>query len=86
VGFAWDPVKARRNLAKHGITFEDAKTVFDDDLYLSFADPDHSVEEHRFSTMGESKKASAGGCLHREGGCHSNRQCSEGDPERAKGL
>jgi hypothetical protein len=39
-GFRWDPGKARRNLAKHRISFEDAKTVFDDTLYLVFADPD----------------------------------------------
>jgi uncharacterized protein len=45
VDFAWDPKKARRNLIKHGISFEEAKTAFDDDLFLVFADPDHSAEE-----------------------------------------
>jgi uncharacterized DUF497 family protein len=34
VGFAWDPRKVKWNLAKHGVSFDDAKTVFDDDLFL----------------------------------------------------
>ena len=54
--FAWDPRKAKRNLAKHGVSFDDAKTVFDDDLFLAFADPDHSTEESRFIIMGQSKQ------------------------------
>jgi hypothetical protein len=56
VGFAWDPRKAKRNLAKHGVSFDDAMTVFDDDLFLVFADPDHSTEENRFIIMGQSKQ------------------------------
>jgi uncharacterized DUF497 family protein len=58
VEFAWDPGKAKRNLAKHGISFDDAQTVFDDDLFLVFADPDHSTDEHRFIVMGRSKRGS----------------------------
>ena len=54
--FLWDKGKAKRNLAKHGTSFDDAKTVFDDNLFLIFADPDHSPEEHRFIIMGESKQ------------------------------
>jgi uncharacterized DUF497 family protein len=56
VGFAWDPRKAKGNLAKHGVSFDDALTVFDDDLFLVFADPDHSTEERRFIIMGRSKR------------------------------
>jgi uncharacterized DUF497 family protein len=56
VGFAWDPRKAKRNLAKHGLSFDDAATVFDDDLFVVFADPDHSIEESRFIVMGRSKQ------------------------------
>ena len=56
MGFAWDPRKANRNLAKHGISFDDAKTVFDDGFFLVFEDPDHSTEESRFIIMGQSKK------------------------------
>jgi uncharacterized DUF497 family protein len=55
VGFEWDPRKAKRNLVKHGVSFEDAKTVFDDDLFLVFADPDHSTQESRFIIMGQSE-------------------------------
>jgi hypothetical protein len=51
VGFAWDPGKARRNLSKHGVSFDEAKTVFDDDLFLVFGDPDHSTEDNRFIIM-----------------------------------
>ena len=54
--FAWDPRKAKRNLAKHGVSFDDAKMVFDDDLFQAFADPDHSTEESRFIIMGQSKQ------------------------------
>lgn len=56
MGFAWDPRKAKKNLAKHGVSLDDAKTVFDDDLFLVFADPDHSMEEKRFIIMGQSKQ------------------------------
>ena len=54
--FVWDPGKAERNLAKHEVSFDDAKTVFDDDLFLVFADPDHSGEEGRFIIVGQSKQ------------------------------
>jgi len=56
VGFGWDPSKAARNLAKHGISFDKAAEVFDDDLFLVFADPDHSTEESRFIIMGRPKR------------------------------
>jgi uncharacterized DUF497 family protein len=55
VGFTWDPRKAERNLAKHGVSFDDATTVFEDDFFLVFADPDHSTDERRFIIMGQSK-------------------------------
>ncbi len=54
--FAWDPRKAKRNIAKHGVSFDDAKAVFDDDFFLVFADPDHSTQEARFIIMGQSKQ------------------------------
>ena len=46
--FEWNESKAQRNLKKHGVSFEEAKTVFDDPLYLDFYDPDHSESENRF--------------------------------------
>ena len=50
--FEWDPEKAARNLAKHGVAFADAATVFGDPLAVTFADPDHSDDEDRFLTFG----------------------------------
>jgi uncharacterized DUF497 family protein len=54
VTFEWDNAKASANAKKHGVSFEEAATVFRDPLYLVFADPDHSVEEGRFLIVGES--------------------------------
>ncbi len=53
--FEWDDEKAAANLAKHGISFDEAKTVFDDPLYVDFYDPDHSFDEHRYIIIGESQ-------------------------------
>ena len=46
--------KRPSNLEKHGVSFEEAATVFDDPLYVDFYDPDHSVNEHRYLIMGQS--------------------------------
>lgn len=50
--FEWDARKARRNLVKHRVTFEEATTVFRDPLSVTAVDPDHSVREKRFVTFG----------------------------------
>ena len=52
--YEWDENKATTNLSKHGVSCEEAKTVFDDPLYVDFHDPDHSYEEYRFILMGQS--------------------------------
>ncbi len=52
--FEWDPKKARANLRKHGVSFDEAATVFLDDLSLTGDDPDHSVSEERLVTFGVS--------------------------------
>ena len=52
--FEWDPDKAARNLAKHGVSFQEAATVFGDPLAMTYGDPDHSEEEDRFLTFGHS--------------------------------
>lgn len=52
--FEWDPVKARRNLRKHGVTFEEASSVFYDSLAVTGADPDYSEGEERMVTFGVS--------------------------------
>ncbi|HQU17600.1 MAG TPA: BrnT family toxin [Fimbriimonadaceae bacterium] len=56
MAFEWDDDKARANIEKHGVSFDEAATVFRDPLYLIFADPDHSVEEARFIILGESSE------------------------------
>lgn len=48
--FEWDENKAASNLTKHGVSFEEAVTVFGDPLSDTMPDPDHSLEEHRFIT------------------------------------
>jgi hypothetical protein len=54
VRFEWDPVKAGRNLVKHGISFDEASTVFGDPLAGTISDPDHSIGEARYLTVGHS--------------------------------
>lgn len=54
LSFEWDSSKAESNARKHGVTFEEAKTVFFDDRALVIPDPDHSENEDRFIIMGES--------------------------------
>jgi uncharacterized DUF497 family protein len=56
MNFEWDPQKAEMNLKKHGVSFEEAKTVFDDLLYVDFYDPDHSDNEHRYLIIGRSRQ------------------------------
>jgi uncharacterized DUF497 family protein len=51
----WDPGKARANLRKHGVTFDEAETAFSDDYALLRSDPDHStVDEERLLPIGMS--------------------------------
>lgn len=52
--FEWNPKKAEHNVKKHGVTFEEASTVFGDPLAATIPDPRHSAEENRFVTMGQS--------------------------------
>jgi len=52
--FEWDSAKAAENLAKHGVSFQEASTVFRDPLSQTGEDPDHSMGEERFVTFGVS--------------------------------
>ncbi|MCP4345520.1 MAG: BrnT family toxin [Desulfobacterales bacterium] len=56
MNYEWDSIKAEINLKKHGVSFEEAKTVFDDPLYVDFYDPDHSDDAHRYLIVGCSCK------------------------------
>lgn len=52
ISFEWDPAKAKANLTKHGIAFEEAVTAFFDDRALEFCDDDHSEWEDRMLLLG----------------------------------
>ena len=54
--FAWDKAKAEENIRKHGVTFEEASTVFADENARLKHDPDHSQTEDRFLLLGISAK------------------------------
>jgi uncharacterized protein len=54
--FAWDQKKAINNLAKHGVSFEEAATAFGDPLSQTYPDPAHSVTEERFIIIGSSEE------------------------------
>ena len=54
--FEWDSDKAAENVAKHGVTFEEAASIFSDPLAITFPDPDHSVDEERALTFGVSRR------------------------------
>jgi uncharacterized DUF497 family protein len=50
--FEWNPDKANSNLKKHGVSFNEASTVFNDPLSVTFPDPDHSFGEERYVIIG----------------------------------
>jgi uncharacterized DUF497 family protein len=54
--FEWDDAKADANLRKHGVSFDEAGTVFGDPLAITYFDPAHSDEEDRFLTIGTSQE------------------------------
>ena len=54
--FEWDEEKNVSNIQTHGVSFEEAATVFGDPLSDTFDDPDHSAEERRFLTLGTSSQ------------------------------
>ena len=54
--FEWDPDKERANHERHGVDFTEAATVFGDPLELTISDPDHSVGEFRFLSIGHSAR------------------------------
>ena len=54
--FEWDPKKARSNLRKHKVSFEEAATALRDTMSATGADPDHSITEDRYVTFGVSER------------------------------
>ena len=55
--FDWDPEKAASNLKDHGVSFEEATTIFGDLLAMNMPDPDHSEGEQRFLVLGMSSSS-----------------------------
>ncbi|MCC5900178.1 MAG: BrnT family toxin [Phormidium sp. BM_Day4_Bin.17] len=53
--FEWSPNKAQLNVDKHGVSFPEAATVFNDPLSVTFPDPDHSIGENRYVIIGLSQ-------------------------------
>ena len=54
--FEWNPIKAAENLKRHSVSFDEASSVFGDALAITIDDPDHSIDENRFITMGYSNR------------------------------
>ena len=81
--FAWDQKKASNNLAKHGVSFEEAATAFGDPLSNTFPDPDHSMEEPRFIILGLSEQGRIVVVAHTDDGeivrITSARQATQGE-------
>ncbi|MBI5591535.1 MAG: BrnT family toxin [Deltaproteobacteria bacterium] len=50
--FEWDEVKAKENLKKHGVSFEEGRTIFNDSFLFTFPDVEHSVKEARYINIG----------------------------------
>ena len=68
LSFEWDQNKAKSNLAKHGVSFEEASTVFGDPLSLTIPDPAHSQAEDRFIIIGHSHQRELLVVVHTERG------------------
>ena len=68
LSFEWDESKAKSNLAKHGVSFEEASTVFGDPLSLTIPDPAHSQAEDRSIGLGQSHRRKLLVVVHTERG------------------
>jgi uncharacterized DUF497 family protein len=66
--FEWDDAKAATNLRKHGVSFEEAASVFSDALAYTFTDPDHSMGEERLLSFGFSQFGQLLAVVHAERG------------------
>jgi uncharacterized DUF497 family protein len=75
--FEWDENKAAANLVKHGVSFEEAATVFGDPLSDTFDDPNHSAEKRRFVIIGMSERGRMLIVAHLAGQCSQLITCSE---------
>jgi uncharacterized protein len=81
----WDPIKAKINLKKHGVSFEEAATALSDPMAVTGLDPDHSIYEERYITFGVSERGRLLVVSHTEEGdtirIISARKASKGERE-----
>ena len=54
--FEWDPEKEQKNIRKHKVDFEEASSIFDDPMFITVLDEEHSSDEERYITIGISNK------------------------------
>jgi uncharacterized protein len=66
--FSWDDRKAATNVRKHGVSFEEAATIFKDPLLITVPDPRHSNGEERFFSIGRSRHDQLISVAHTEAG------------------
>ena len=66
--FEWDGRKAARNLAKHGVAFDETSTILADPLSITIPDPDHSEDEERWIIIGQSNRGRLLVVVHTEDG------------------
>jgi len=79
VKFEWDPRKARENVRKHGISFEEALTAFADWESITIPDPDHSESERRWALLGLSNRGNLLVVPHTARRIHQNHQRVAGE-------
>jgi len=84
--FDWDSKKAEANRRKHGVSFDEAATVFLDPHAVSGPDPDHSAEEERYITFGCSKLGRLLAVSHLPAGYDAHYQCTPPDTRRKETL
>ena len=80
--FEWDLRKERSNLAKHGVGFEQALTIFGDRSSLTIPDPEHSQTKERYITIGRAFTGKLLVVVHTERGNNSYHQCEARQPTR----
>jgi len=87
IRFEWDPEKAKTNFEKHGVTFDEAATVFYDDQAKIDDDPDHSIGEHRELIFGLSAEGRWLLVIFTERGeANPHHSCKAGRQERAQKI
>jgi uncharacterized DUF497 family protein len=67
LNFEWDHEKSDKNILKHDVSFDEAISIFDDPMYITFLDDEHSIDEERYITIGLSNRGRLLLVAHAEG-------------------